>query len=113
MKPSTSTIQVRIPLKHTFFLYIVFENNENEQKQAGVGLLLKNHSTAKLQTDCLDSTNVKFNISKATGSKPVRQEVSCTVILSLRKFSQSTLGSKVEKRLVIILNNKFYQSQIK
>ena len=40
--PSTPTIRVRIPLKHTVFsVKFVFEKSENKQKEAGVGPFLK------------------------------------------------------------------------
>ena len=35
--PYTPMIRVQIPLKMTFFIEIIFEKNENKQKEAGEG----------------------------------------------------------------------------
>ena len=65
---STLTIRVRIPLKSTIFLKIVFQNNENKQKEAEVGPFKKEIVTI-ITAQCVVSKalwqTINFVLSKA------------------------------------------------
>ena len=67
--PSIPTIQVRIPLKSSVFsVKVVFEKNENKQKEAGVGPFFKKYynfaqNFAKKTTKWRTIYSICFNLA--------------------------------------------------